>query len=81
MQAHTGFATGELGYRYETTLCEAFANSLHFVNVLAQRYKCAPQLSYWGACAAQRIAALHQQLAGPRMLATCQSAITASRGN
>lgn len=43
MQAHTGFATGELGYRYETTLCEAFANSLHFVNVLAQRYKCAPQ--------------------------------------
>lgn len=43
MQAHTGFATGELGYRYETTLCESFANSLHFVNVLAQRYKCASQ--------------------------------------
>ena len=40
-QAHTGFAIGELGYRYETTLCESFASSLHFVNVLAQRYKCA----------------------------------------
>ncbi|KAK9834881.1 hypothetical protein WJX81_006129 [Elliptochloris bilobata] len=39
-QAHTGFAIGELGYRYETTLCESFASSLHFVNVLAQRYKC-----------------------------------------
>lgn len=42
LQAHTGFAIGELGFRYENTLCESFVNSLHLVNVLAQRYKCAP---------------------------------------
>lgn len=43
LQAHTGFAIGELGFRYETTLCESFVNSLHLVNVLAQRYKYAPR--------------------------------------
>ena len=55
LQAHTGFAIGELGFRYETTLCESFVNSLHLVNVLAQRYKCAPR-----ACRHRLAHMLHQ---------------------
>jgi len=37
-----GLCDRRAGYKYETTLCESFSESLHLVNVLAQRYKCAP---------------------------------------